>query len=110
MLICLERGANDLHMVQLMPLPPHHLSLQQNPEWFTFLVPAYPGCPEKRPLTDVVVVVSDPYGYCSVYLINFLHLVLSIAFFLLSCLVWQSFFREKVGNFLSLVSGHALYS
>jgi len=26
--ICLERGANDLHMVQLMPLPPHHLLLQ----------------------------------------------------------------------------------
>jgi len=23
--ICLERDANDLHMVQLMPLPPHHL-------------------------------------------------------------------------------------
>jgi len=19
-----------------------------NPDWFTFLVPAYPGCPEKR--------------------------------------------------------------
>ena len=27
-IICLEQGANDLHMVQLMPLPPHHLSLQ----------------------------------------------------------------------------------
>ena len=26
--ICLERGANDLHMVQLMPLPPHNLLLQ----------------------------------------------------------------------------------
>ena len=26
--ICLERGANDLHMVQLMPLPPYHLLLQ----------------------------------------------------------------------------------
>jgi len=26
--ICVERGANDLHMVQLMPLPPHHLLLQ----------------------------------------------------------------------------------
>jgi len=26
--ICLERGAIDLHMVQLMPLPPHHLLLQ----------------------------------------------------------------------------------
>ena len=23
--ICLQRGANDLHMVQLMLLPPHHL-------------------------------------------------------------------------------------
>jgi len=38
----------DLHMVQLMPLPPHHLLLQYNPEWFTFLVPAYPGCPGKK--------------------------------------------------------------
>ena len=28
MVICLEQGANDLHMVQLMPLPPHHLVLQ----------------------------------------------------------------------------------
>jgi len=26
--ICLERGANDLHMGQLMPLSPHHLLLQ----------------------------------------------------------------------------------
>ena len=28
MVICLERGANDLHMVHLMPLPPHNLLLQ----------------------------------------------------------------------------------
>jgi len=28
MVIYLECGANDLHMVQLMPLPPHHLLLQ----------------------------------------------------------------------------------
>jgi len=28
MVICLERGANDLHMVQLMSLPPYHLLLQ----------------------------------------------------------------------------------
>ena len=34
--ICLERGANDLDMVQLMPLPPRHLLLQQNPEWLSF--------------------------------------------------------------------------
>jgi len=25
--ICLEQGANDLHMVKLMPLPPHHFLL-----------------------------------------------------------------------------------
>jgi len=47
MVICLEQGANHLHMVQLMPLPPHFLLLQKNPEWFTFLVLAYPGCPKK---------------------------------------------------------------
>jgi len=41
MVICLERGANDLHVVQLMPLPPHYLL-------FTFQVPAYPGCPGKK--------------------------------------------------------------
>ena len=28
MVICLEQGANDLHMVQLMPPPPHHLLLR----------------------------------------------------------------------------------
>jgi len=27
MVICLERDANDLHVVQLMPLLPHHLLL-----------------------------------------------------------------------------------
>jgi len=27
MVICPERGADDLHMVQLMLLPPHHLLL-----------------------------------------------------------------------------------
>jgi len=24
MVVCLEQGANNLHMIQLMPLPPHH--------------------------------------------------------------------------------------
>jgi len=28
MVTYLEQGANGLHMVQLMPLPPHHLLLQ----------------------------------------------------------------------------------
>ena len=57
MVICLERGANDLHMVQLMLLPPRHLLLQQNPEWFILLVPAYPGCPGKKAVRQLCVCV-----------------------------------------------------
>jgi len=44
----LKQGVNDLHMVQLMPLPPHHLLLHYNPEWFTFMVRVYPFCPWKE--------------------------------------------------------------
>jgi len=56
MVICLERGANDLHMVQLMSLPPviSCSSKIQIPEWFTSLVPDYPGCPEKGREIDIV--------------------------------------------------------
>jgi len=52
MLICLEQGADCLHIVQLMPLhpKPYHLLPHLNPDWFTFLVLAYPGCPGKKPL------------------------------------------------------------
>jgi len=32
--IGLEQGANDLQMILLMPLPPRHLLLHQNPDWF----------------------------------------------------------------------------
>jgi len=54
--ICLERGADCLHMVQLMPLP------SQNPIFsciiyiltsFTFLVLAYPGCLGKETVKQV---------------------------------------------------------
>ena len=51
-----------LHMVQLMPLPPHHLLLQQNPEWFILLVLAYPGFLEKRPLNGCVCVCCHKCG------------------------------------------------
>ena len=69
MVICLERGANDLHMVRLMPLPPRHLLLQQNPEWFILLVPAYPGCPGKKAVKWLCVCVcaywssSEPWQW-----------------------------------------------
>ena len=45
-------SANDLHMVQLMPLPPLHLLPQWNLEWFILLVPADLDCPEKRLLNQ----------------------------------------------------------
>jgi len=49
MVICLERGA-DMHMSQLMPLPlPLTVSCSSKIQiGFTFLVPAYPGCPGKE--------------------------------------------------------------
>ena len=45
--ICLERGA-DLHMAKLMPLPLTVSCSSKIQIGFTFLVPAYPGCPGKE--------------------------------------------------------------
>ena len=45
--ICLEPGA-DLHMAQLMPLPVTVSCFSKIQIGFTFLVPAYPGCPGKE--------------------------------------------------------------
>ena len=47
MVICLDRGA-DLHMAQLMPLPLTVFCSIKIQIGFTFLVPAYPGCPGKE--------------------------------------------------------------
>jgi len=47
--ICLERRA-DLHMAQLMPLPLTVSCSSKIEIGFTFLVLAYPGFLEKRPL------------------------------------------------------------
>jgi len=49
--ISLERGADCLHIVQLMPLypkTPSSLASFKSRLVFTFLVPAYTGCPEKE--------------------------------------------------------------
>jgi len=42
------KKGNVLHMAQLMRLPPFHLLLHYNPEWFTFLVLVYHSCPGKQ--------------------------------------------------------------
>ena len=46
-------------VVGLMPLPPHHLLVYRNSEWFNFLVPAYWGWPGK----EAVKWVSACSGY-----------------------------------------------
>jgi len=51
--ICLERGTDCLHMVQLMPLHPYHLLPYLNPDWFYLLVSAYPDCPGKEDVKRV---------------------------------------------------------
>jgi len=50
MVICLERGANDMHMVQVMP--PSSL-VPVKSEWFTFVVPSYPGCPGEKAIKQM---------------------------------------------------------
>jgi len=59
MVVCLDLGADDLHLVQLMPLPPHHLlcfiKIQID---LIFLVPAYPGCPGKEAVKRVSVLIA----------------------------------------------------
>ena len=36
MVICVERGANDLHMVQLMPVPPYHFCFRKTQNCLSF--------------------------------------------------------------------------
>jgi len=36
-----------------MPLPPDHLLLRYNPEWFTFMVLAYLGCSGKKAIKRI---------------------------------------------------------
>ena len=54
--ICLEHGA-DLHMPQLMPLPLTVSCFSKIQIGLTFLVPAHPGNPGKRPVKRVCVCV-----------------------------------------------------
>jgi len=55
--ICLERGA-DLHMAQLMPLPLTVSCSSKIQIGFTFLVPAYRGCPGKEAVKWLLLLQS----------------------------------------------------
>jgi len=62
MVICLEQGANDLHLVQLIPLPPVISCFTDIQIGLTFLVPAYPSCRGKRPLNGCLSVLAVDVG------------------------------------------------
>ena len=56
MVVCLEQGA-DLHMAQLMPLPPTVSCISKIRIGFTFQVLAHLGSPGKRAVKRVCVCV-----------------------------------------------------
>ena len=63
MVICLELGA-DLHMAQLMPLPPIVSCFSKIQIGFTFLVLAHPGSPRQRAIKRVCVCVCACVRAC----------------------------------------------
>jgi len=56
----LERGANDLRTVQLMPLLPVTCGFIKMRIGLTFLVPANPGCPGKETVCVCLLFISSP--------------------------------------------------
>ena len=60
MAICLDRCAYDLHIVQLLPLPPYHLLLHSNPEQFNLFGASLPRMTWKEAVKLVsVCLISD---------------------------------------------------
>ena len=57
MVICLEQSANDLHMVRLIPLLPHHLCLSKIQKGLSFRYRPTQIVLEKRLLNDCVCVI-----------------------------------------------------
>ena len=57
MVICLEQGADCLHLAQLMPLSLTVSCFSTIQNGFTFLVPAHTGSPEKRAVKRVCVYI-----------------------------------------------------
>ena len=71
MVICLERSAKVL-MVQLMPLPPHHLCFSKIQNRLSFWYRPTQIVLEKRPLNDCVCVFELGSKYLSVDSYDFL--------------------------------------
>jgi len=75
--ICLEWGAYDLHMIQLMPLSPHHSCFIKIQIGLTFLVPAYQRCPRKEAINQVSVCTTTDSS-----------ILVTVPEFLWCCILW----------------------
>ena len=59
MVICLKQSTNDLHMVQLMPLPSHHLCFSKIQNGLSFWYWPIQVVLEKRPLNELCVTYNN---------------------------------------------------
>jgi len=57
--ICLERGRDDLHIVQLMSLPPRHLLLHYNWDWFNLSGTSLPRLSWRKAVRQIMSSVSE---------------------------------------------------
>ena len=58
MVICLELGANDLHIVQLVPLSLHHLCFSKIQNGLSFWYQLTWVVPDKTGCSNVIIVVT----------------------------------------------------
>ena len=98
MVICLERGA-DLHMAQLMPLPPALSCFSKILIGFTFLVPAHPGSTGKRAVKQVCVYLACSYPQEVLYILACWFFLILINFYPTVIMFWLS--RELRSVFMS---------
>ena len=55
MITCLQLGANDLHMIQLIPLPSPSSLASSNPDWFNLSGADLTRCPGKEAIKRAFV-------------------------------------------------------
>ena len=85
MVSCLEQGANDMHMVQLMPPPPIVSCFIKIQNGFTFLVPACSGFPQKEAVKWVSVCLKGGQFACVKVFLFFSYISCFFCIFQLLC-------------------------
>ena len=107
MVICLEQGANDLHVVQLMPLPLQHLLIHENLDWFNLSGASLPSLSWKKAIKQLSVLKFTCYLW-SPYVIGqtiyiFILFLSSSSFFFFPRLI------SAVGDWMSAILPHMVW-